>query len=198
MTRYMPRVRADSGQVTRRSLNMIWLLLIYTVPRDPSRKRAAIWRDIKKLGAVYLHDGVCALPEQEEALAAFRRVADKVIEFGGQATVARSVELDESSERKLVAAGEAERAEEYSDIRQEVDAFLAHLHRERRHREFTFAELEEIEEDLGKLKRWFSQIESRDFVRAPTAEEIRALIAVCASEVDAFLEEASEHEEVLR
>ena len=34
-----------------------WLLLIYTVPSQPSRKRAAVWRDVKKAGAVYLRDG---------------------------------------------------------------------------------------------------------------------------------------------
>ena len=39
-----------------------WLMLIYKVPTEPNRKRLAIWRKIKSLGAVYLQNGVCVLP----------------------------------------------------------------------------------------------------------------------------------------
>ena len=51
----------------------IWLLLVYTVPAEPSRLRAAVWRDLKKAGAVYLRDGVCVLPERDETLHALRQ-----------------------------------------------------------------------------------------------------------------------------
>ena len=47
-------------------MDIPWLLLIYTVPAEPSRKRAAIWRELKKVGAPYLRDGVCILPERPE------------------------------------------------------------------------------------------------------------------------------------
>jgi Protein ChrB, N-terminal len=66
-----------------------WLLFIYTVPSEPSRKRAYIWREVKKVGAIYLRDGVCALPEREETMAAFRKIAAKVTEFDGEATARR-------------------------------------------------------------------------------------------------------------
>ena len=64
-----------------------WLVLIYTVPSEPSRKRAFIWRELKKAGAVYLRDGVCALPERPETLAALSAIAARVEELGGQATL---------------------------------------------------------------------------------------------------------------
>ena len=34
-----------------------WLLLIYRVPSEPTRLRAAVWRRIKSLGAIYLQHG---------------------------------------------------------------------------------------------------------------------------------------------
>src|ERR1700680_960102 len=71
-----------------------WLLLIYTVPAEPSRKRAAIWRDIKKVGAIYLRDGVCALPERPETIEAMRAIAARVVEFEGQATLVEAARLD--------------------------------------------------------------------------------------------------------
>ena len=71
-----------------------WRLLIYTVPAQPSRKRAFIWRELKKAGAVYLRDGVCALPERPETAAVLSAVAAKV-EF---VEVARHLRLGEFAE----------------------------------------------------------------------------------------------------
>jgi hypothetical protein len=31
-----------------------WLILIYRIPREPSRPRVAAWRELKTLGALYL------------------------------------------------------------------------------------------------------------------------------------------------
>jgi hypothetical protein len=39
-----------------------WVLLVYRLPREPSRHRVAVWRKLRDLGAHYLQDGV-ALPE---------------------------------------------------------------------------------------------------------------------------------------
>jgi hypothetical protein len=40
-----------------------WVLLVYRLPREPSRHRVAVWRKLRDLGALYLKDGVAALPE---------------------------------------------------------------------------------------------------------------------------------------
>jgi len=73
--------------VTEQRTTGLWLVLIYTVPAEPSRKRAFIWRELKKVGAVYLRDGVCVLPEGEATAAAFRAIAAKIEEFEGEATL---------------------------------------------------------------------------------------------------------------
>src|SRR5438309_7457883 len=48
------------------SVSVEWLLLIYTLPSQPSRKRAYVWRELKKVGAVYLRDGVAILPRRPD------------------------------------------------------------------------------------------------------------------------------------
>jgi hypothetical protein len=40
-----------------------WVLMVYRLPREPSRHRVAVWRKLRDLGALYLQDGVAALPE---------------------------------------------------------------------------------------------------------------------------------------
>ena len=179
----------------KKDANMTWALLIYTVPSDPSRKRAYIWREIKKVGAVYLRDGVCGLPERAETATTLRRIAAKVEEFGGEATLVEAAHLDPKREEALTAASRTARTEEYRELAREAEGFLAHLRRETEHREFTFAELEELEEDFGKLTRWTDQVRARDYFGGGEAEQVAALLARCEEELAMFLETAAREDE---
>jgi hypothetical protein len=171
-----------------------WLLLIYTVPAEPSRKRAAIWRDIKKIGAVYLRDGVCALPERPETLAAMRAIAARVDEFQGDATLVEAVRLDAVRAARIVDQSRTARAAEYADIAREAEHLLAHVAREVEHRDFTFGELEELEADLGKLRRWTEQVRARDHFGPGPDAHLRELLEQCESALSAFLEESAKRE----
>jgi hypothetical protein len=35
-----------------------WILLVYKIPNEPSAGRVFVWRKLKKLGAILLHDAV--------------------------------------------------------------------------------------------------------------------------------------------
>jgi hypothetical protein len=179
----------------RSEMEITWLLLIYVVPSEPSRKRAYIWRELKKVGAVYLRDGVCALPERAETTVAFQRIAAKVEEFGGEATIVEAAHLDPKRAEALTTASRTARASEYRELAREAEGFLAHVRRETEHREFTFAELEELEEDLGKLTRWTEQVRARDYFGGADAEEVSALLARCEEELAVFLETAAREDE---
>ena len=171
-----------------------WLLLIYTVPADPSRKRAFIWREVKKIGAVYLRDGVCVLPERAETLAAVGAIAGKVLEFEGQATIVTCARLEAARAEAVVAQFRAARAVEYAEIGREAERLLEHVARETEHREFTYVELEELEADLAKLKRWNSQIQARDYVPDGADTQALELLGQCDRALALFLEQAAARE----
>jgi hypothetical protein len=171
-----------------------WLLLIYTVPADPSRLRATVWREIKKSGAVYLRDGVCTLPETPETTAALRAIAARVEELGGHATLVTGARLDAARAEEVATQSRKARTAEYEEIGREVEGFLEHVRRETEHREFTFAELEELEEDLGKLKRWVGQVRARDHFGGDAASRVDELLRRCDEELGAFMEEASHYD----
>lgn len=44
---------------------MTFLALNYKIPANPSRYRVAVWKALRELGAVYLQDGVAAVPQQD-------------------------------------------------------------------------------------------------------------------------------------
>src|SRR5260370_42529089 len=135
-------------------MDVPWLLLIYTVPAEPSRKRAAIWRELKKIGAPYLRDGICILPERPDTLERIGAIAARVEEFGGDAMLVSGARLSEARAAGLVDQFRAARADEYREIAREADRLLEHVARETEHRPFTYAEPEELEADLGALRRW--------------------------------------------
>src|SRR5512138_2727019 len=39
-----------------------WLLFVYKVPNEPSARRVYVWRKLKAMGSVVLHDSVWVLP----------------------------------------------------------------------------------------------------------------------------------------
>lgn len=175
-----------------------WLFLIYTVPAEPSRKRAFVWREVKKVGAVYLRDGVCVLPEQEATQGAFQAIAAKIQEFGGQATLVRGARLEADRAEAVIRQLRAARTEEYGELRCEAEGLLEHVRQETEHREFTFAELEELEADLGKLWRWYVQVRARDYFGAEPADGVETLLRQCEDELGAFLEAVAHQEEAAR
>lgn len=172
-----------------------WLLLIYVVPSEPSRKRATIWRELKKVGAVYVRDGVCALPTRLETPERFHAIADRVIEFGGQVTLVEDARLNAARERVIVEQANTARAEEYAEVASDAEGLLAHVEREREHREFTFAEVKELEVDLGKLKRWADQIHTRDYFGSAGAVAVEELLSRCEAGLAPFREETYAHTE---
>ena len=175
-----------------------WLLLIYTVPSAPSRKRAAVWRALKQAGATYLRDGVCALPQRDDTAATLRAVAAKIEEFEGEATLVESARLSDARAEAVFAQAQRERAAEYAELAREAEGFLEHVRRETAHRAFTFREVEELEGDMEKLRRWVGQVRARDHFGVAEAGQVDDLLARCDEALGAFLEEASQRDETAR
>ncbi|SFE46698.1 hypothetical protein SAMN05216251_103203 [Actinacidiphila alni] len=153
-----------------------WLVLVYKIPAEPSRLRAGVWRKIKNLGAIYLQNAVAALPHSAGGERAFRMLRNEITEMGGSAFLLESDVLSGSAD--AVDAFNAARDTEYVEIVDKCQDFLKEIEKEERASHFTFAELEENDEDLTKLRTWLGKVEARDLLGAsgrPAAKE--ALLA---------------------
>src|SRR6478672_2839321 len=110
-----------------RTSSVTWLLLIYTVPSQPSRLRSTIWRELKKVGAVYLRDGVAILPDRDEPRLAFHAIEHKIAEFGGQATLVEDAIIAAEREAAIIAQANSGREDEYAELASEAERFLSHV-----------------------------------------------------------------------
>jgi uncharacterized protein YdbL (DUF1318 family) len=171
-----------------------WLLLIYRVPSEPSSARSALWRETKRLGALSLQHGVCLLPLSEANREAYARLAGRVEEYGGEATILETASPGQDWHERTVARLNAARDEEYEEVADECERFREEIDRERRKGKYTFAELEDEESNLVRLRKYLAQVQARDSFGA--AGRIRAAEEVerCARELEVFAEEIYERQ----
>jgi len=62
-----------------------WLLLHYKLPTKPSALRVYIWRKLKRLGAILLHEAVWVLPDLPRTAEQIQWLAAEIQEMGGNA-----------------------------------------------------------------------------------------------------------------
>src|SRR5215207_6543183 len=98
-----------------------WLILVYQLPREPSRHRVAVWRKLRTLGALYLQDGAVALPEDAVTREQLEWLQLRVREAGGEASLWEAKPATLAEEKALVEAFRSAREEEYVGITSEAE-----------------------------------------------------------------------------
>lgn len=154
-----------------------WLLLIYRIPSEPTRLRAAVWRRLKGLGAIYLQNSAAALPATPANERALRKLHHDIVGMSGTAALLSCAVL--VGERDIVAAYQAARDDEYEEIADKCQDFQGQVAKEYEADHFTFAELEENEEDLAKLRNWLAKVTDRDVFGASGRDATLTALADC-------------------
>ena len=164
-----------------------WLLLVYRVPSEPTRLRATVWRRLKGLGAVYLQNSAAALPASASAERALRKLRHDIVDMSGTAILLRCEAL--VGEPEIVAAFQAARNDEYEEIVDRSQDFLVQVQKEHTAQHFTYAELEENEVDLVKLKSWFAKVKDRDAFEASGRAPVIEALAECERALEGYASE---------
>jgi hypothetical protein len=185
-----PAATRTRAKTTLNAASIDWLLFIYRVPSEPSNNRVSVWRELKRLGALYLQQCVCivpALPACEQGLeSAVRRVES----LGGSYNLFRLTDLD-AAERERLSGGFRElSAKEYAEIVEECRTkFVKEIEFERYRENYTYEEAEEIREDLEKIRRWYARVVERDWFDAGQRDAVARELEQCERLLEAFEEE---------
>jgi hypothetical protein len=161
-----------------------WLLLIYRVPPEPTRLRAAVWRRLKSLGAIYLQSSAAALPASTSSERALRKLRREILDMSGTAALMSCRVL--AGEPEVRAAFQAARDDEYEEIVDRCEDFLAQVQKEYVASHFTYAELEENEVDLVKLRNWLAKVVERDAFGAAGREPAEQALAKCEKSLEDY------------
>ncbi len=173
-----------------------WLLLIYQLPKGSSSARTTIWREVRRLGALSLQHAVCLLPLSQDNRSAYERLAQRVEEYGGEASILETTSPSDAWHARTVARFNAARDEEYEEVVDETERFREEVDRERRKGKFTFAELEDEESNLERLHKYLARVEARDTFGADGRARAAAEVECCAEVLEAFAQKIYEHQRV--
>ena len=166
---------------------MAWRVITYRLPAEPSRHRVAVWRELRRLGAVPLQQGTWAVPEGEPFAAGFAHVVAAIEAAGGQPVVL--VAEEEASVAQLEELFTAQREAEWGEFLSDCGKYEAELAGEVRKGKLTLAELDEEEQSLDRLRRWYRTIKARDLFGAPSAPAAERRLKECTEALEGFAEQ---------
>jgi hypothetical protein len=165
-----------------------WLLLTYKLPTDRSSARVAVWREVRRSGALQLQKSVVAFPETDDFRTAVTRVRAAVAEVGGTVLALRADPLNEEDDVRLRGAWNEARAAEYAELADESEKLVAEIDKEFSKEKFTLAELDEEEAELEKLRAWHERIRARDVHGCKGAAEAEKALERATQAVSRFTE----------
>jgi hypothetical protein len=174
-----------------------WTVLIYRVPTEPARLRVSVWRHLKRLGALYLQQCVCILPALPALTAELESHVAEIEQAGGDYTLLDVPWLRPEDEAKIVAAFRSLRAAEYDEIIEECETkFLTEIEFEHFRQNYSYAEAEEIRQDLEKIKRWHQRVVERDWFASERRIDVEQWIERCSESMAEFEQEVYRRRDV--
>ena len=132
-----------------------WVVLVYKIPREPAAGRVYVWRKLKRLGALLLHDAVWLLPDTPWTREQFQWLSVEIRDLGGEALMWESRMVLPGQDETLVQQFVADVNAVYQDI---------------------LAALQQSDVDLPALARQYQQLQARDYFHSPLAEQVRAAL----------------------
>jgi hypothetical protein len=164
-----------------------WRVITYRLPPEPSRHRVAVWRELRRLGAVALQQGTWAVPDGEPFEAGLSQVVEEIKAAGGQPVVL-AVADEEASAAQLEALFTAQREAEWGEFLSDCGKYETELAGEIAKGKLTLAELDEEEQSLDRLRRWYRTIRARDLFGAPSAAVAERRLKECTEALEDFAE----------
>lgn len=130
-----------------------WVLLHYKIPPKPTRARVYVWRKLKRLGAVLLHDAVWVLPANPRTVENLQWLAMEIGEAAGEAMVWHGQLTLAGQDEALVSQFESQVDAVYTEILEELDGMTV---------------------DLTALGRRYQQAQAQDYFGSELGARLRA------------------------
>jgi hypothetical protein len=131
-----------------------WLLLHYKIPREPTASRVYVWRKLKRLGAILLHDAIWVLPDTPRTKEQLQWLAAEIIELEGEAVL---------WETHLMAGGLLQEETLKLQFTAQVEAIYTEI----------LITLEQPAPDLPGLARRYQQAVLQDFFHLNLGQQVR-------------------------
>ena len=152
---------------------MTWVVFSYSLPsKAQSSPRVALWRRLRRLGAIAPAGGIYVLPARDECLEAFQWLAQEVQQAQGEAVVMHVDQFEGVADSDLVERFRRARAEDYGVLDAKVSTLEARLQAKLQPEDRS-----QMREKLGRLHRQHADIARIDFFEAAERSLIASRLA---------------------
>src|SRR5262245_40934775 len=145
------------------------LLLIVSLPPNPSSLRVRVWRRLRGLGAVALKRTVYLLPDTPDHYEHFQWLSQEIQRDGGEATFLRVNQIENLPAADVIRVFHEARNPDYRTLGARYRAVLRALDRK------SAASNARIDRDLAQLQKDFARVRELDFFDAPGRAEVERL-----------------------
>lgn len=166
------------------------MALSYRLPPTPTRLRLAVWRRLKRMGAVLLHESIWVLPADGKTREAFEWLAEEIEEQGGTALIWEAQSLDPKQDQVIVVRFRAEADARYASVADSAQK----LQRVAIRRRTSLAGLRQIRRQLFGLERALRLERRRDYFRAPGRAAAEQTVREAGADLDRRLQQADVQE----
>src|SRR5215213_1036893 len=158
---------------------MEWIVLLFRVPAEPSRHRVAVWRELRRTGAVSVGQSAWLAPAAPAFADGIARAVQLVQAAGGEAVVLAASGRQPADSQRLAEVYTAAREAEWAEYLAECDKEIAKA-------KLTLAELDEEEHSLERLRRWHRELRLRDVLGAPSAAGADRSLKDCEANLEDY------------
>src|SRR5438067_10777885 len=144
-----------------------WLLLLYSLPTNRNTERVAVWRRLKKIGAVQIKTSTYLLPDQPAQDEQFQWLAKQIRDYGGDSTLVRAQEIEGLTKDNVISLFNSARDHEYAQLRSSLQSFIPR-------RKKLDTELAAVE--LERLIRQFRELRQVDFFDSARGHDVAMLL----------------------
>ncbi|MDH2443492.1 chromate resistance protein ChrB [Amnibacterium sp. CER49] len=166
-----------------------WVLALVQMPGAAARHRVAVWRELRKIGAVPVVAGAWVLPDSPAFRGGLARAEELCRRGDGTFAVLDVAPRGESAEAALRSAFVAARVDEWTEFERDGVKFEQEIAKETGRAKFTFGELEEEEQSLDRLRRWYRDLKRRDVLELPEAARAEQRLKACEEVLEQYAEQ---------
>ncbi len=145
------------------------VLLIVSLPPNPSSLRVRVWRRLRAIGAVALKRTVYLLPDTPDHYELFQWLAQEIQRAGGEATLLRVEQIENMSSGEIVQLFHEARNSDYRRLGGRYRKLLQSLDRK------SAATNPRVLAELAQLQRDYEKLRELDFFDAPDGAEVERL-----------------------
>jgi hypothetical protein len=166
------------------------------MPATPTAGRVAVWRLLKKIGAIYLQQSLCVFPDNARLRRELGPVLKRIVESRGEYHLLPLRQLSEEEDAKLADQFLEQTEKHYEEIIENCEVnFTKEVEFETFRQNFTYEEAEEIRAEFEKITNWFERVRERDWFQSPREADARNWIEKCERMLEEFEARVYDHQE---